>query len=148
MDFEFDGDVYGNPRRSNGGMDVGAVEVDWRSCYASILGGNISIPDVSWEAVATSTPGVMLKDGNSMTVNWPFGESLQRVRGVVKFLVGEGATLQIVRNGSEPMSFGPGLGELNMRDIADFEKLELIAKGGNVELTSFNQKVPFAIIVR
>ena len=90
----------------------------------------------------------MLHDGNSMAVEWPFGQSLQRVRGEVKFLVDEGATLLIARSGCEPVSFGPGFGEFRMDDVAGIESLELIAKGGNVELVGFNQKVPFAIIVR
>lgn len=77
-DFELDGDVYGNPRRSNGGMDIGAVETDWRLRYVSTLGGKISVPEVSWEAIKTPSPGVMLHDGNSMVVEWQFGVSLNR----------------------------------------------------------------------
>jgi hypothetical protein len=47
-DWELKGDAYGNPRRSNGGMDVGAVETDWRPNYAAILGSRTSVKEASW----------------------------------------------------------------------------------------------------
>lgn len=147
-DFELDGDVYGNPRRSNGGMDIGAVETDWRPRYAAMLGGKISVPEVSWDAVETSTPGVMLHDGNSMSVEWPFGASFRRARGVVKFCVAEGAVLKVVRNGSQAESYGSGLGEMRIADVSELERLVFLAEGGNVELLGFNRQTPFAFIVR
>ena len=147
-DFELDGDVYGNPRRSNGGMDIGAVETDWRPRYAATLGGRISVPEISWEAVETSTPGVMLHDGNSMTIEWPFGASLRRARGVVKFCVAEGAMLKVVRNGSEIASYASGFGEMRIADVSELERLVFLAEGGNVELLGFNRQTPFAFIVR
>ena len=147
-DFELDGDVYGNPRRSNGGMDIGAVETDWRPRYAATLGGKISVPEVSWDAVETSTPGVMLHDGNSMSVEWPFGASFRRARGVVKFCVAEGAVLKVVRNGLQAESYGSGLGEMRIADVSELERLVFLAEGGNVELLGFNRQTPFAFIVR
>ena len=147
-DFEIDGDVYGNPRRSNGGMDIGAVETDWRPRYAAKLGGRISIPEISWEAVETPTSGVMLNDGNSMTVEWPFGGSFRRARGVVRFSVADGAVLKIVRNGSSTMSYGSGVGELRMVDVSELENLVLLAEGGSVEILGFDRQMPFSIIVR
>ena len=147
-DFEIDGDVYGNPRRSNGGMDIGAVETDWRPRYAAKLGGRISIPEISWEAVETPTSGVMLNDGNSMTVEWSFGGSFRRARGVVRFSVAEGAALKIVRNGSSTMSYGSGVGELRMVDVSELENLVLLAEGGSVEILGFDRQMPFSIIVR
>ena len=147
-DFEIDGDVYGNPRRSNGGMDIGAVETDWRPRYAAKLGGRISIPEISWEAVETPTSGVMLNDGNSMTVEWSFGGSFRRARGVVRFCVADGAVLKIVRNGSSTMSYGSGVGELRMVDVSELENLVLLAEGGSVEILGFDRQMPFSIIVR
>jgi hypothetical protein len=147
-DFELDGDVYGNPRRSNGGMDIGAVETDWRPRYAATLGGKISVLEVSWDAVETSTPGVMLHDGNSMSVEWPFGASFRRARGVVKFCVAEGAVLKVVRNGLQAESYGSGLGEMRIADVFELERLVFLAEGGNVELLGFNRQTPFAFIVR
>ena len=147
-DFELDGDVYGNPRRSNGGMDIGAVETDWRPRYAATLGGRISVPEISWEAVETSTPGVMLNEGNSMTVEWPFGASLRRARGVVKFCVAEGAMLKVVRNGSEIASYASGFGEMRIADVSELEKLAFFAEGGAVELLGFNRHTPFTFVIR
>ena len=147
-DFELDGDVYGNPRRSNGGMDIGAVETDWRPRYAATLGGKISVPEVSWDAVETSSPGVKLHDGNSMSVEWPFGASFRRARGVVKFCVAEGAVLKVVRNGLQAESYGSGLGEMRIADVSELERLVFLAEGGNVELLGFNRQSPFAFIVR
>ena len=147
-DFELDGDVYGNPRRSNGGMDIGAIETDWRPRYAAMLGGRISVPEISWEAVETSTPGVMLHEGNSMTVEWPFGASLRRARGVVKFCVAEGAMLKVVRNGSEIASYASGFGEMRIADVSELEKLEFFAEGGAVELLGFNRHTPFTFVIR
>ena len=147
-DFELDGDVYGNPRRSNGGMDIGAVETDWRPRYAAMLGGKISVSEVSWEVVDTSTPGVMLHEGNSMAIEWPFGTSLRRARGVVKFCVAEGAVLKVVRNGSQVASFGSGLGEMRIAGVSEMERLMFLAEGGSVEILGFNRQTPFAFIVR
>lgn len=147
-DFELDGDVYGNPRRSNGGMDIGAVETDWRPRYAAMLGGKISVSEVSWEVVDTSTPGVMLHEGNSMAIEWPFGTSLRRARGVVKFCVAEGAVLKVVRNGSQVASFGSGLGEMRIAGVSELERLMFLAEGGSVEILGFNRQTPFAFIVR
>ena len=147
-DFELEGDAYGNPRRSNGGMDIGAVETDWRPRYAAMLGGKISVSEVSWGAVDTSTPGVMLHEGNSMAIEWPFGTSLRRARGVVKFCVAEGAVLKVVRNGSQVVSFGSGFGEMRIADVSELERLMFLAEGGNVELLGFNRQTPFAFIVR
>ena len=81
-----------------------------------------------------------------MTVEWPFGQSFKRAR--VRFLVDEGATLLIVRNGSGPLSFGAGFRELCLTDVAEFERLELFAKDGNVELLGFDRQSPFVFVVR
>ena len=100
------------------------------------------------DAVETSSPGVKLHDGNSMSVEGPFGASFRRARGVVKFCVAEGAVLNVVRNGSQTESFGSGLGEMCIADVSELERLVFLAEGGNVELLGFNRQTPFAFIVR
>ncbi|MBR3922167.1 MAG: hypothetical protein IKJ45_03585, partial [Kiritimatiellae bacterium] len=90
----------------------------------------------------------MLHDGNSMSVEWPFGASFRRARGVVKFCVAEGAVLKVVRNGSQVASFGSGLGEMRIAGVSEMERLMFLAEGGSVEILGFNRQTPFAFIVR
>lgn len=91
-DFELDGDAYGNPRRSNGGMDVGAVEADWRVRYAANFGDRTRIASVSWDAVEAEDKSVVIPDGGRLNAELKFYVPA-RGYGIVKFAVDEGAKL-------------------------------------------------------
>jgi hypothetical protein len=146
-DLELDGDVYGNPRRSNGGMDVGAVETDWRPRYAAFLGSRVTVPEVSWEATATGSPGILLPDGSSLSAEWTYGVA-GRGTAVVKFTVGEGAVLTIQREGKDPLTFGAGAGEYRFRDAREYESFAFSVAGGDAELLGIDREMPLSIVIR
>ena len=147
-DWELKGDAYGNPRRSNGGMDIGAVEADWRLRYAAILGSRTSVKEASWDVVATGTPGVLIPDGRTMNVDLDIGSVPSRGSGVVRFAVGEGAVLTILRSGKEPLTYGEGIGEYRFRDMKELEQFAFSVAGGNAELLGVDRDVSFSIVIR
>ena len=59
-----DKDIYGNPRVSNGKMDIGAVEYDWRGRYRDDLGRRVrSVDEASPEVVETADGTVRIPSG-------------------------------------------------------------------------------------
>lgn len=147
-DWELEGDAYGNPRRSNGGMDIGAVETDWRPNYAAILGSRTSVKEASWDVVATSAPGVLIPDGGTMNVDLDVGVVPSRGTGVVRFAVGEGAVLTILRSGNEPLTYSEGIGEYRFRDMKELEQFAFSVAGGNAVLLGIDRDVSFSIVIR
>lgn len=147
-DWELEGDAYGNPRRSNGGMDIGAVETDWRPNYAAILGSRTSVKEASWDVVATSAPGVLIPDGGTMNVDLDVGVVPSRGTGVVRFAVGEGAVLTILRSGKEPLTYSEGIGEYRFRDMKELEQFAFSVAGGNAVLLGIDRDVSFSIVIR
>lgn len=63
-----DKDYAGNPRLSNGQIDIGCGEYDWRVSYASALGSRVTVSEVSPSAVETASGGVRLTDGEFLSV--------------------------------------------------------------------------------
>ena len=147
-ELELEGDAYGNPRRSNGGLDVGAVEKDWRPRYAADLGRRVSVTEASWDVTETVSKGVEIPDGASLTAEWAFGATPRRGNPAIRFTVGTGATLTIVRAGRDPLVFGPGAGEYRFADMDELETFAFSASGGNVELLGFDRNVSFIMTLR
>ena len=59
-----DKDIYGNPRVSNGKMDIGAVEYDWRGRYKEDLGRHATaVTAASPEVVETESGTVRIPSG-------------------------------------------------------------------------------------
>ena len=143
---ELEGDVYGNQRRFNGGMDIGAVEKDWRPRYAEDLGRRVSVTDATWDVIETGTRGVLIPDGGSLAADWNLG-GRHSARSVA-FTVGEGATLSIVRNGAEPLVYGPGSWEWKSQDALASDTFLFSASGGDVELHRFDIFDSFRFIIR
>ena len=143
---ELEGDVYGNPRRSNGGLDVGAVETDWRGRYAKNLGGRrLTVDAADWQVVENADKSVRLPDGASLDCRWKLdGQGSP----TVKFTVAAGATLTVSRAGFEPVTFGPGAGELALSDVQALEALNFVAAGGPVDLASFASNSGLLMIIR
>ncbi|MBR4652330.1 MAG: hypothetical protein IKO72_03135 [Kiritimatiellae bacterium] len=145
---ELEGDVYGNPRRLNGGMDMGAVEKDWRPRYAADLGRQVSVTEASWDVTETARKGVAIPDGASLTAEWAFGAPPRRGKPSIRFVVGAGATFTIVRAGHEPVVFGPGAGEYRFADMDALETFAFSASGGCVELLGFNRNRSLVMSMR
>lgn len=146
MSKELEGDVYGNPRRSNGGMDIGAVETDWRPRYAADLGRRVTVTSADWTVVEGESGTVRLPDGATLSAEW-------RIRSLtatpsVRFTVAEGATLTVVRAGCDPAVFGPGDGEFKLDDPQPLESLSFVADGGTVELASMRSNSGLQLILR
>lgn len=143
---ELEGDVYGNPRRSNGGMDIGAVETDWRPRYAADLGRRVTVTSADWTVVEGESGTVRLPDGATLSAEW-------RIRSLtatpsVRFTVADGATLTVVRTGRDPVVFGPGDGEFKLDDPQPLESLSFVADGGTVELASMRSNSGLQLILR
>jgi len=147
-DLQLECDVYGNPRISNGGMDIGAVEADWRLRYAEIFGDGVSVTDASWNVVATDAPGVSIPAGATMTVRWPSGGRYSSAHCSIKFRVSDGATLTVIRNGIAFATYSAGLGEIRFSKPEEVELFAFSATGGSVELLDFERHVPFSIVIR
>ena len=145
---ELEGDVYGNPRRSNGGLDVGAVEKDWRPRYAADLGRRVSVTHADWNVTETLSKGVEIPDGASLTAEWVFGTPPRRGNPAIRFTVGTGATLTIARAGCDPLVFGPGAGEYRFADMDELETFAFSASGGSVELLGFDRNASFIMTIR
>ena len=145
---ELAGDVFGNPRRSNGGLDMGAVEKDWRPRYAADLGRRVSVTEASWDVTETASKGVEIPDGASLTAEWAFGAAPRRGNPAIRFTVGAGATLTLVRSGRDPLVFGPGAGEYRFADMDELETFAFSASGGSVELLGFDRNVSFVMTIR
>jgi len=145
---ELEGDVYGNPRRSNGGLDVGAVETDWRGRYAWNLGKRrLTVTVADWNVVENPDKSVRLPDGASLACRWNLA-GVAPATPTVSFTVAEGATLTVSRAGSEPVVFGPGAGQLALNDAQELETLSFLADGGAVDLASFATNKGALLIVR
>ena len=145
---ELEGDAYGNPRRSNGGLDVGAVEKDWRPRYAADLGRRVSVTEASWNVTETVSKGVEIPDGASLTAEWAFGAAPRRGNPAIRFTVGAGATLTLVRSGRDPLVFGPGAGEYRFTDMDALETFAFSASGGSVELLGFDRNASLIMTIR
>ena len=145
---ELEGDVYGNPRRSNGGMDIGVVETDWRGRYAWNLGKRrLAVTEADWNVVENPDRSVLLPDGASLVCQWNLTRT-GPVAPTVTFTVAEGATLTVNREGFDPIAFGPGPGQLALNDAQDLEKLTFLATGGSVDLSAFASNIGMMLIVR
>lgn len=147
-DMQLECDVYGNPRISNGGMDVGAVEADWRLRYAEIFGDGVSVPEASWNVVATDSPGVTIPAGATVTVRWPFENLCSKAHSAIKFRVSDGAMLTVVRNGTAFGTYYSGIGEIRFSKPEELEMFTFAAAGGSVELLDFERHVPFVMVIR
>ena len=145
---ELEGDVYGNPRRSNGGLDVGAVEKDWRPRYAADLGRRVSVTEASWNVMETASNGVEIPDGASLTAEWAFGAAPRRGNPAIRFTVGAGATLTLARSGRDPLVFGPGAGEYRFADMDALETFAFSASGGCAELLGFYRNRSWVMSMR
>ena len=96
-------DFYGNPRILGGGLDLGAVEYDWRTDFAADLGGRLQVPMASSNVVETSARTVRLPDGQSLTVA---PESAARVEVGRTFPVSvTDGTLTVAVNGTVVATF-------------------------------------------
>ena len=146
-DFELDGDVYGNPRRSNGGMDIGAVETDWRVRYSSNLGGCTTVTSISWDAVEADDKGVIIPDGGGLNAELQYG-NVGRGYGIVKFAVGDGATLSLTRSDMSPVVYEAGIWEYKFRSAQEVETFAFAVTGGNAKILAIDREMPFAIILR
>ena len=147
-ELELEGDAYGNPRRSNGGLDMGAVEKDWRPRYAADLGRRVSVTEASWNVMETASKGVEIPDGASLTAEWAFGAAPRRGNPAIRFTVGAGATLTLARSGRDPQVFGPGAGEYRFADMDELETFAFSASGGSVELLGFDRNASFIMTIR
>ena len=124
------------------------MEKDWRPRYAADLGRRVSVTEASWNVMETASNGVEIPDGASLTAEWAFGAAPRRGNPAIRFVVGEGATLTLVRSGRDPVVFGPGAGEYRFADMEELETFAFSASGGSVELLGFDRNVSFIMTLR
>ena len=89
-------DLAGGQRIYNSAIDIGAGEYDWRSEFSRRLGGMRAEVEAATSGVAPGETGVVLADGESLTVDWT-----ARREGTQTFsatVTGEG-TLSVLLNG-------------------------------------------------
>ena len=93
-------DCLGNQRVWNGGMDIGAVEADWRPVYARDLRpGRLEVAEASSGVTETAEKGVRLADGDTLTVSIPATASGKTRMGVSVYASGNGV-LSVMQDGS------------------------------------------------
>ncbi|MGN0847434.1 MAG: hypothetical protein ACI4RA_08645 [Kiritimatiellia bacterium] len=95
------GDIVGNPRVSNGRLDVGAFEYDWRGDYAATLAPRHLAVVEADAGVTLAETGVALPAGGALVVEWTVPSA-----GQLTFsLALTGAGTLTVRIGEEELTF-------------------------------------------
>ena len=142
-------DLAGDPRVSNGCVDLGAYEYDWRGDYAAALGCGKRIQ------VAAASPMVRLEDPTLMI---PADGELSF--GWTPRIAGETATLTVsaldsgakllVYRGDELVNTISAAGDYEIAVAGAVEtEVNLVAEGGSVSLAGFKpMRLGFSIIVR
>ena len=142
-------DLAGDPRVSNGCVDPGAYEYDWRGDYAAALGCGKRIQ------VAAASPMVRLEDP---TLTIPADGELSfgwtpRIAGETATLtvsaLGSGAKLLVYR-GDELVQEITAAGDYEIAVVgAASTEVNLVADGGSVSLTGFKpMKLGMSILIR
>ena len=141
-------DVAGNQRVSNGRVDLGACEYDWRGDYAAALGcgKRASVAEVS-SAVKLEESALTIPAGCEVSFGWT-----PRIAGETATLtvstVESGARLLVYR-GDELVQAITAAGECEIAAGAAETEVKLVAEGGSVTVTGFKpMRLGFSIIVR
>ncbi len=99
-------DIDGNPRISNGGIDAGCFEVDFRPVYENDLNllGEVEVLSASpMGVVETQGRKVAVSNGGELTVRFDFSDAGESVDALVEVAVSGDGTFTIYRDGaSEP----------------------------------------------
>lgn len=139
-------DCGGVPRILNGGrIDVGAMEYDWRVDYGKLLGGRVTVTDVTSNVVAADD-GVVVPEG-ALALDWASkGNSL-----TFKAQVTGGGTLTVTKDGEpfatltetdEPQAF-------RVAEPSDVSAFAFAFSGdGSAKLSGFRREVGMLLLVR
>ena len=99
-------DLHGNPRVLGAGMDVGAVEYDWRKDFSKDIGRKLVVTDATPGVVEGEAKSVLVPDGGEVVVGWSDREKAPKGR-IFRFNVTDG-TLTVKVNGEAVVTFTSG----------------------------------------
>jgi hypothetical protein len=145
-----DFDLSGVRRVMNGQRDIGALEADWRTRYASDIASSrrFEVIDVTSNVVESAARTVIVNPGQSLTAQWS-GNAGERIRRQVSFRV-TGGLMSVAVNG-EIFEFSPAETVQTLTFVNDLALNELIFACDNsasVELISATRNMGTIMCIR
>ena len=95
-------DASGRPRVSNGRIDIGALEADWRPRYSKDIGSHVTVTEATSGIVETDGRKVSFGAGGTVSFDW-LCEADQKCELSVN-VTGDGV-LVMTREGEEPVEY-------------------------------------------
>lgn len=139
-------DCGGVPRILNGGrFDIGALEYDWRVDYGKLLGGRVTVTDVTSNVVAADD-GVVVPEG-ALALDWaskgyPLTFKAQVTGGGTLTVTKDGEPFATLTETDEPQAF-------RVTEPSDVSAFAFAFSGdGSAKLSGFRREVGMLLLVR
>lgn len=145
-------DLTGEPRVTNGAMDIGALEADWLPRYADDIRNRrtVEVLSASPDVVETPERHVRLPSGGALSASWNLAGAIGR-KAFVKLHPSSSAVVEVRLNG-EPLSPGAsedGLVVYSFTVDREVNELSFSVSGADAyaDIVGFSQNVGFCVIV-